>query len=132
MSSIGFNKIALGLVATAGLALSAAAQARDTIQAAGSSTVLPFSSIVAEEFGNAYAQFRTPVIGSGGTGGGMRQFCSGAGLDTIDIGNASRAITDAEKEACRNNGVTQVIDRSVAAHQGADQQAKNQRKAEPD
>ena len=110
MSSIGFNKIVLGLVAGAAFAVSSAAVARDTIQAAGSSTVLPFSSIVAEEFGNAFAQFRTPVVGSGGTGGGMRQFCSGVGLDTIDIGNASRAITDAEKEACKANGVTQVIE----------------------
>lgn len=104
------SKIAFALVACAGLALSANAMARDTIQIAGSSTVLPFSSIAAEEFGNAFAQFRTPVVGSGGTGGGMRQFCSGVGLDTIDIGNASRAITDAEKTACKNNGVKQVIE----------------------
>lgn len=110
MKSQGINKFAIGMVAAAGLTLSSAALARDTIQAAGSSTVLPFSSIVAEEFGNAYAQFRTPVIGSGGTGGGMRQFCSGVGVDTIDVGNASRAITDAEKEACKSNGVNQVIE----------------------
>ncbi len=110
MSSIAFKKLAVGLVASAGIALSGTALARDTIQAAGSSTVLPFSSIVAEEFGNAYAQFRTPVIGSGGTGGGMRQFCAGSGVDTIDIGNASRAITPAEIEACKANGVQQVIE----------------------
>ena len=110
MKKSGLNKLALGLVAAAGLALSTTALARDTIQAAGSSTVLPFSSIAAEEFGNAYAQFKTPVIGSGGTGGGMRQFCAGAGLDTIDIGNASRPITSAEKEACNSNGVKQVIE----------------------
>lgn len=103
-------KIALALAACAGLALSANALARDTIQVAGSSTVLPFSSIAAEEFGNSFAQFRTPVVGSGGTGGGMRQFCSGVGLDTIDIGNASRAITEAEKTACKSNGVKQVIE----------------------
>ncbi|MDR2876695.1 MAG: substrate-binding domain-containing protein [Chromatiales bacterium] len=103
------NGITLGLV-LAGLALSANALARDTIQAAGSSTVLPFASIAAEEFGNSFAQFRTPVIGSGGTGGGMKQFCGGVGLDTIDIGNASRPITDAEKDACKKNGVTKVIE----------------------
>ncbi|TXK65941.1 substrate-binding domain-containing protein [Alkalisalibacterium limincola] len=110
MSFSGFNKLALGVAVAAALALPAAAFARDNIQAAGSSTVLPFSSIAAEEFGNNYAQFRTPVIGSGGTGGGMRQFCAGVGTDTIDIGNASRAITDAEKAACRENGVTEVIE----------------------
>lgn len=111
MSSPRFNGIVLGFAACcAGMALSANVLARDTIQAAGSSTVLPFASIAAEEFGNAFAQFRTPVIGSGGTGGGMKQFCGGVGVDTIDIGNASRAITDAEKEACRKNGVTKVIE----------------------
>ena len=104
------NKLTLSVVAVAGLAFSTAALARETIQAAGSSTVLPFSSIVAEEFGNAYAQFKTPVIASGGTGGGMRQFCAGVGFDTIDIGNASRPITDAEKQACKTNGVKQVIE----------------------
>jgi len=110
MSFSGFNKLALGVAVAAALAHPAAAFARDNIQAAGSSTVLPFSSIAAEEFGNNYAQFRTPVIGSGGTGGGMRQFCAGVGTDTVDIGNASRAITDAEKAACRENGVTEVIE----------------------
>ncbi len=103
-------RITLIFAAFAALALSANAIARDTIQAAGSSTVLPFSSVVAEEFGNSFAQFRTPVVGSGGTGGGMRQFCAGVGVDTIDIGNASRPITAAEKDACKSNGVKQVIE----------------------
>ena len=57
----------------------AAAQSRDTIQIAGSSTVLPFASIVAEEFGNAFPEFKTPVVGSGGSSGGLRQFCGGVG-----------------------------------------------------
>lgn len=100
----------LAIVACAGLALSANAMARDTIQAAGSSTVLPFASIAAEEFGNSFAQFRTPVIGSGGTGGGMRQFCAGVGTDTIDIGNASRPMKSDEQRVCRDNGVKQVIE----------------------
>lgn len=100
----------LAIAACAGLALSANAMARDTIQAAGSSTVLPFASIAAEEFGNSFAQFRTPVIGSGGTGGGMRQFCAGVGADTIDIGNASRAMKSDEQKVCRDNGVKQVIE----------------------
>jgi ABC-type phosphate transport system substrate-binding protein len=75
------------------------AQSRDTIQIAGSSTVLPFASIVAEEFGAAFPEFKTPVVGSGGTGGGLKQFCEGVGENTIDIANASRKIKDSEREA---------------------------------
>lgn len=107
------SRISLALIAGAALTLSSLVHARDTIQVAGSSTVLPFSSIAAEEFGNSFAQFRTPVVGSGGTGGGMRQFCAGVGLGTIDIANASRPITEAEKEVCKTNGVTQVIEVKV-------------------
>lgn len=84
------------------------AQSRDTIQIAGSSTVLPFASIVAEEFGAAFPEFKTPVVGSGGTGGGLKQFCAGVGTETIDIANASRKIKDAEREACTAAGVTDV------------------------
>jgi phosphate transport system substrate-binding protein len=84
------------------------AQSRDTIQIAGSSTVLPFASIVAEEFGAAFPEFKTPVVGSGGTGGGLKQFCAGVGAETIDIANASRPIKDAEREACTAAGVTDV------------------------
>ena len=84
------------------------AQSRDTIQIAGSSTVLPFSSIVAEEFGAAFPEFNTPVVGSGGTGGGFSQFCEGIGENTIDIANASRAMRDGEREACTAAGVTDI------------------------
>ncbi len=84
------------------------AQSRDTIQIAGSSTVLPFSSIVAEEFGAVFPEFNTPVVGSGGTGGGFRQFCEGVGENTIDIANASRAMRDSEREACTAAGVTDI------------------------
>jgi len=86
----------------------AVAQSRDTIQIAGSSTVLPFASIVAEEFGAAFPEFKTPVVGSGGTGGGLKQFCEGVGDNTIDIANASRKIKDAEREVCTANGVTDI------------------------
>jgi len=100
-------------VATLALAAStvvASAQGRDTIQIAGSSTVLPFASIVAEEFGNAFPDFKTPVVGSGGTGGGLRQFCEGVGENRIDIANASRRITPTEFETCDANGVKQIIE----------------------
>jgi len=87
-----------------------AASARDTIQIAGSSTVLPFASIVAEEFGNAFPDFKGPVVGSGGTGGGLKQFCEGVGENTIDIANASRQIRDAEIETCKANGVNKILE----------------------
>ena len=87
-----------------------AAHARDVIQLAGSSTVLPFASIVAEEFNHANPEFKTPVVGSGGTGGGLRQFCQGIGFNTTDIANASRSISQKELEACHSQGVKNVIE----------------------
>jgi phosphate transport system substrate-binding protein len=100
------------LVSAVVLTVSATAQAqsRDTIQIAGSSTVLPFSSIVAEEFGNNFAQFRTPVVGSGGSSGGLRQFCQGVGANTIDVANSSRQIRPNEIDACKANGVKDIIE----------------------
>ena len=96
------------VIALAAFASPAFAQSRDTIQIAGSSTVLPFASIVAEEFGAAFPEFKTPVVGSGGTGGGLKQFCEGVGDNTIDIANASRPIRDSEREACVAAGVTDI------------------------
>lgn len=96
------------ILALAAFATPAFAQSRDTIQIAGSSTVLPFSSIVAEEFGATFPEFKTPVVGSGGTGGGFRQFCEGVGANTIDIANASRPMRDSEREACTAAGVTDI------------------------
>lgn len=84
------------------------AQGRDTVQIAGSSTVLPFASIVAEEFGAAFPEFSTPVVASGGSSGGLRQFCEGVGSNTIDIANASRKIRAAEVEACAAASVTDI------------------------
>ena len=92
------------------LGVSAPAFARDNLQIAGSSTVLPFASIVAEEFGNAFPQFKTPVVGSGGSSGGLRQFCQGVGANTIDIANASRPIKDKEIESCKKAGVEKIIE----------------------
>lgn len=95
----------LAVAASVGVA---ASQSRDTIQIAGSSTVLPFASIVAEEFGNAFPEFRTPVVGSGGSSGGLRQFCEGVGENTIDIANSSRPIRAGEIEACAAAGVDDI------------------------
>ncbi|SDG85822.1 substrate-binding domain-containing protein [Pelagibacterium luteolum] len=98
---------ALAVVAALG-STAAQAQSRDTIQIAGSSTVLPFASIVAEEFGAVFPEFNTPVVGSGGTGGGFSQFCQGVGENTIDIANASRAINEGEREVCNSAGVNDI------------------------
>lgn len=83
--------------------------ARDQIRAVGSSTVYPFVSTAAEQFGQG-GKFKTPIIESTGTGGGFKLFCSGAGEDTPDINDASRPITDSEKELCKKNGVTKIVE----------------------
>ena len=105
-----FTKTSALIALSLGVLASAPAMARDNIQIAGSSTVLPFSSIVAEQFGRSFSQFRAPVVGSGGTGGGFRQFCQGVGPNTIDIANASRPIRDGELKTCRDNGVNKIIE----------------------
>jgi phosphate transport system substrate-binding protein len=95
--------------ALATLAAPAFAQSRDQIQIAGSSTVLPYASIVAEAFGENF-DFPTPVVASGGSSAGLQQFCQGVGIDTIDIANSSRQIRDSEVATCAENGVTDVIE----------------------
>ena len=74
------------------------AAARDQIQIAGSSTVLPYAKIVAEQFGETFTNFKTPVVESGGSGAGIKEFCKGVGEDTIDIANSSRPIKKDELE----------------------------------
>lgn len=100
-------KIAL-YASAAVIALTSAAVARDQIQVAGSSTVLPYAKIVAEQFGETFTDFKTPVVESGGSGAGIKQFCEGVGEDKIDIANSSRAIKADELETCKANGVTEV------------------------
>ena len=79
--------------------------ARDQIQIVGSSTVFPFSTIVAERFAKN-TSFNAPVIESTGTGGGAKLFCAGIGLQHPDVTNASRAMKSSEKEICTANGIT--------------------------
>lgn len=98
----------IGLAIAVASTMTAANAARDTIQIAGSSTVLPFASIVAEEFGNTFPQYKTPVVGSGGSSGGLRQFCQGVGDNTIDIANSSRKIKDSEIKSCNKAGVNKI------------------------
>jgi phosphate transport system substrate-binding protein len=86
------------------VALAGAAEARDQIRIVGSSTVFPFSTAVAEQFGRT-SGFATPVVESTGSGGGLKLFCAGVGEQHPDMTNASRAIKSSEIETCAANGV---------------------------
>ena len=101
-------KLTASTLAIAALSATAAA-ARDQVQVAGSSTVLPYASIVAEAFGENF-DFPTPVVESGGSSAGLKKFCQGVGEETIDIANASRKIRDKEIAACAEAGVTDIIE----------------------
>jgi len=84
-------------------------QASDNIQIVGSSTVYPFVTVAAEEFGNN-TDFNTPIVESTGTGGGFKLFCSGVGDTHPDMSNASRAIKASEEELCAKNGVSDITE----------------------
>ena len=107
--STSFNKLLVSAGVLAVAIQAGSAVARDQIQVVGSSTVYPFSTIVAERFGNR-GKFKTPVIESTGTGGGMKLFCQGVGANTADVSNASRAMKASEWENCQKNGVTEIIE----------------------
>jgi len=94
----------LTIAAAATLAMVGAAEARDQIRVVGSSTVFPFSTAVAEQFGKT-TSFATPVVESTGSGGGMKLFCAGVGEDHPDMTNASRRIKKSEFENCTANGI---------------------------
>ena len=102
---------ALALVVS-GVLVAGAAEARDQIRIVGSSTVYPFTTAAAEQFGKA-GDFKTPVVESTGTGGGFKLFCGGIGADHPDASNASRAIKKSEFETCAKNGVTDIIELKI-------------------
>ena len=97
------------LVAVLAAPAAFAQSARDYISIVGSSTVFPFTSTVAEQFGRA-SQFKTPKVESTGTGGGMKLFCTGVGVQHPDFTNASRRIKAGELADCRKNGVNDVVE----------------------
>lgn len=105
---MSFVKLTTSALAMAAFAATTAA-AREQVQVAGSSTVLPYASIVAEAFGENF-DFPTPVIESGGSSAGLKRFCQGVGTEHTDIANASRAIREKEIKACAENGVTDIIE----------------------
>jgi len=105
------STLATGVIA----ALSASAQAqsaRDSINIVGSSTVYPFTTTVAEQFGRQ-GKFKTPKVESTGTGGGIKLFCNGVGPQFPDVANASRRMRPAELQACQKNGVKDVVEIKV-------------------
>ncbi len=99
-----------GLVLAAALGSTATpAAARDQIRIVGSSTVFPFSTTVAEQFGKTTG-FKTPIVESTGSGGGLKLFCAGVGVETPDIANASRRMKRSEWEMCGENGVNAIVE----------------------
>ena len=109
------TKTPFAIAAAAALALAASAalpktgEARDQIRIVGSSTVFPFATAVAEEFGKTTG-YKTPVVESTGSGGGLKLFCAGVGVAHPDVTNASRRIKSSEVERCGKNGVTDITE----------------------
>ena len=96
-------------VLTLAVSGTSAQSARDYISIVGSSTVYPFSTVVAERFGRN-TDFKTPKIESTGTGGGFKLFCGGIGVQHPDVTNASRPIKQSEIDDCAANGVTGIVE----------------------
>ena len=92
------------ITATIFAGITTVATARDYLSIAGSSTVLPFATIIAEQMGNN-PNFKTPVVESGGSSVGKKGVCEGIGTEFIDIGNASSRMKTKELEFCDANGV---------------------------
>jgi phosphate transport system substrate-binding protein len=104
----------LTILASAAFAVLASANAiaqsgRDYVYIVGSSTVYPFATVVAERFGRG-SEFRTPKVEATGSGGGLKLFCDGIGVDFPDVANSSRAIKQSEVDACARNGVDEIIE----------------------
>ena len=105
------KSVSLALAAAAVLAATAA-EARDRIRIVGSSTVFPFATAAAEQFGKT-SDFPTPVVESTGTGGGLKLFCGGLGVGHADVANASRRIKTSEVDLCASNGVAEVTEIAI-------------------
>ncbi len=103
------QRIWLSIILSLAVYSSALANGRDVINIVGSSTVYPFSTVVAERFGKS-TKFKTPKIESTGTGGGVKLFCAGIGVNTPDITNASRKMKKSEYDMCQKNGVKEIVE----------------------
>jgi len=109
MLSKGLTLVMASLMLAGMVSSVQAASGRDYISIVGSSTVYPFATTVAEQFGKT-SKFKTPKVESTGSGGGMKLFCAGSGIETPDITNASRRIKLSEYEKCQKNGVTEITE----------------------
>ena len=108
--SIALLAAAATVIGVSGLAQAQAA--RDFISIVGSSTVYPFTTTVAEQLGRQ-GKFKTPKVESTGTGGGVKLFCNGVGVQHPDAVNASRRMNAAEFDTCKKNGVTDIVEIKV-------------------
>lgn len=107
-SSLRVFLIVLAVMLGSYSSLSQAAE-RDYISIVGSSTVYPFATVVAERFGTG-TQYKTPIIESTGSGGGLKLFCAGIGVSHPDIANASRRIKQSEIDRCAENGINDIVE----------------------
>jgi len=105
---MSYAKLIASGMAIAAVSATAAA-ARDQIQIAGSSTVLPYATIVAEAFGENF-DFPTPVVAGGGSGAGRKMLCEGVGENTIDIADSSSRIKQSDIDTCKANGVAEIME----------------------
>ncbi|KPP88648.1 MAG: phosphate transport system substrate-binding protein [Rhodobacteraceae bacterium HLUCCO07] len=105
---MSYTKITVSALALAAVSATTAA-ARDNIQIAGSSTVLPYATIVAEAFGENF-DFPTPVVAGGGSGAGRAMMCEGVGENTTDIANSSSRIGQSDIDTCAANGVEEIME----------------------
>ena len=110
--TISVNSRTVVLVALFAALLAGPAAARDQIRIVGSSTLYPFVTAVAEQFGKT-SRFKTPIVESTGTGGGLKLFCGGVGVRHADIANASRRIKRSEVAACAKRGVDAITELQI-------------------
>ena len=122
-----FAVLVMTLFVATWFGMAGAGSARDYISIVGSSTVYPFATVVAEQFGRS-TSFKTPKIESTGSGGGLKLFCGGVGVEHPDITNSSRRIKQSEYERCVRNGVKEIVEVKIG-YDGI--VMANSKKAEP-
>jgi phosphate transport system substrate-binding protein len=105
---MSYVKLSVSALALTVMSVGVAA-ARDQVQVTGSSTVLPYATIVAEAFGENF-DFPTPVIEGGGSGAGRKKMCEGVGENTVDIANSSSRISQSDLDLCAANGVGELME----------------------
>ncbi|MBX9814118.1 MAG: phosphate ABC transporter substrate-binding protein [Proteobacteria bacterium SG_bin5] len=110
LGTVAASALALALAGCNDQAASNGAGSRDQIRVVGSSTVYPFTTLVAEQFRTQNATFKAPVVEQGGTGAGAKLFCEGVGAAHPDILDASRRLTASEYKSCSDNNVNRIME----------------------